>query len=226
MVNPLALQIRAKKLGVLLRDARLAAGKNINECANVIGVSNAALSAYERGAKSPSLPELEVLAYYLDVPLDHFWGQDSRSESSEQKAETTSFERLIPLRQRIVGLKVRQAREEANLSLKEVSASIGITPRRLKTYETGEQPIPLPELEGIASAFNLPIREFFDSAGPVGRWMLQQQHVVGFLKLPVELQQFVVKPVNQPYIELAKRLSEMSVDKLRSVAEGLLDITL
>ena len=40
------------------------------------------------------------------------------------------------------------------------------------------------------------------------------------------MQQFVSKPVNQPYLELAQRLSEMSVERLRSVAEGLLEITL
>jgi hypothetical protein len=44
--------------------------------------------------------------------------------------------------------------------------------------------------------------------------------------MPSELQSFVVKPINQPYLELAQRLSEMSVEKLRAVAEGLLEITL
>jgi hypothetical protein len=44
--------------------------------------------------------------------------------------------------------------------------------------------------------------------------------------MPVDLQTFVSKPINRPYLELAQRLSEMSVDKLRSVAEGLLEITL
>jgi len=43
--------------------------------------------------------------------------------------------------------------------------------------------------------------------------------------MPVEMQVFVSKPINRPYLELAIRLSEMSVDRLRSVAEGLLEIT-
>jgi hypothetical protein len=47
-----------------------------------------------------------------------------------------------------------------------------------------------------------------------------------FLELPDDLQAFLTQPVNRPYLELAVRLSEMSRDKLRSVAEGLLDITL
>jgi len=45
------------------------------------------------------------------------------------------------------------------------------------------------------------------------------------LELPLELRQFVAKPVNRPYLELAMKLSNMSRDKLRSVAEDLLDIT-
>jgi hypothetical protein len=44
--------------------------------------------------------------------------------------------------------------------------------------------------------------------------------------MPVELRQFVAQPVNRPYLELARKLSHMSTEKLRSVAEDLLEITL
>ena len=47
-----------------------------------------------------------------------------------------------------------------------------------------------------------------------------------FTDLPLEMQAFISKPINMPYLELAQRLSEMSVDRLRGVAEGLLEITL
>jgi hypothetical protein len=47
-----------------------------------------------------------------------------------------------------------------------------------------------------------------------------------FMNLPKDLQDFVCQPVNRPYLELAMKLSSMPRDKLRSVAEGLLDITL
>jgi hypothetical protein len=40
------------------------------------------------------------------------------------------------------------------------------------------------------------------------------------------LQSFVSQPINRPYIELAQRLSEMPTAKLRTIAEGLLEITL
>jgi hypothetical protein len=56
--------------------------------------------------------------------------------------------------------------------------------------------------------------------------MNQKKAVQDFLLLPPDLQNFVSKPVNRPYLELAMKLSGMSTDKLRSVAEDILDITL
>jgi hypothetical protein len=64
-----------------------------------------------------------------------------------------------------------------------------------------------------------------DQTGTIGTWKAQQQAFSKFKELPNELQDFVCKPVNRPYLELAMRLSDLSVEKLRSVAEGLLEIT-
>jgi hypothetical protein len=55
--------------------------------------------------------------------------------------------------------------------------------------------------------------------------MSEQKAIRDFLKLPPDLRGFASQPVNIPYLELARKLSGMSKDKLRSVAEGLLDIT-
>jgi hypothetical protein len=65
----------------------------------------------------------------------------------------------------------------------------------------------------------------FDKTGHIGIWMVQQKAIQDFLHLPPELQNFVCKPVNLPYLELAKKLSGMSTDKLRSLAEDILEIT-
>jgi hypothetical protein len=54
---------------------------------------------------------------------------------------------------------------------------------------------------------------------------MSEEAIRDFLELPVELRQFVAMPVNRPYLELAMKLSNMSRDKLRSVAEDILDIT-
>ncbi len=217
--------LRAKRLGVLIRDARTAKRLSVRECAAAIGVTPAVLRAYERGDRAPSLPELEALAYHLDLPLDHFWGSETLT-SAPASTKPLPLERLIHLRHRIIGLKLRQLREAKDLSLKALAQQAQIPAKRLRAYEYGEKPIPLPELETLAVLLDVPLQTFLDTEGPLGLWRQRQEAIQRFLELPPELQDFVSRPINRPYLELAQRLSEMNVDKLRAVAEGLLEITL
>ena len=77
----LAINILSKKMGVLLRTARTQRGESKKTCGEVIGVTSRTINKYEIGEKSPSLPELEVLAYYLDVPLEYLmFGERKNTE--------------------------------------------------------------------------------------------------------------------------------------------------
>lgn len=224
-INPLAITLRAKKLGVLLRDARLANRKTTEECAQALGIPTESFERYEMGEASPSLPELEILAYYLEVPLDHFWGDQAISEADPPLSQL-NLEHLRGLRQRIIGAKLRKMRTDNGMGEAELAELTGMTKEQLNAYELGEQSIPLPELEALATALELPLKDFQDQQGPIGDWIRQQYVAQHLMELPAELQAFISRPVNRPYIELAQRLSEMSVDRLRAVAEGLLEITL
>ncbi len=216
--------IRAKKLGTLIRDARLASRRSAKECAAAINVTNGVFKAYEEGRKAPSLPELETLVYYLELPIGHFWSNESLSDAPA-RIDDLDLPRLTELRHRMIGALLRQERMNASLSMKSVSEQSGIHTRRLKNYEMGERPIPLPELEILLKILDGRIETFFDQGGPIGLWMTQQRALQQFLDMPPELQNFVSQPINKPYLELARKLSDMSTDKLRSVAEDLLDIT-
>jgi transcriptional regulator with XRE-family HTH domain len=208
-----------------MRDARLFSCRSLAECAEVLGISQAAYEAYELGERSPSLPELELLSFFFGVPLEHFNGSQLLERDHRLK-ENVDPEILLGLRQRMVGVLIRMKREEAGLSLAELAELAGIHPDVLESYELGIQPIPIPDLDAISFALKSTVKEFQDQHGPVGLWFNQQSNLKGFQELPAELQAFIAKPVNRPYLELAKRLSEMSVEKLRSVAEVLLEITL
>jgi transcriptional regulator with XRE-family HTH domain len=219
------ISIRSRKLGVLIRDARMAHRKNITECAKAIGVTPAAFRAFEEGRKAPSLPELEVMAYYFELPVSHFWGKDARSEQPA-RTEPLDLATLARLRDRIIGALLQKARMDASLSLRAMAQETGIPVSRIKAYELGDKAIPLPELEVCAAAIGVRVESFFDKAGPIGQWMTQQNEINDFLKLPEEMKAFVCKPINRPFLELARKLSDYSTDKLRSVAEDILDITL
>jgi transcriptional regulator with XRE-family HTH domain len=217
--------IRTKKLGVLIRDARLAARRTVHQCAEAIGVRKSVFREYEEGLRSPSLPELEILVYYLDLPMDHFWSSQSRSESVS-RSEKLDLTKLLAIRQRKIGALLRQERMKSSISIRNLANETGIATSRIKAYELGERAIPLPELEVLVRTLGGRIESFFDRHGPVGQWMISEEAVQQFLEMPVEMRQFVSMPVNRPYLQLAMKLSNMSRDKLRSVAEDLLDITL
>lgn len=223
-ITPVLMTIRTKRLGVLIRDARLTCGESLEACARAMGVSVETLKAYEFGERSPSLPELELLAYYLKIPLEHFWGNQTLKKNGKDALEDP--QKVTALRQKYIGALIRKLRTEAGLELQGLAEKIGISPESLLAYEMGEQPVPFPVLEAISNVLNTSLREFQDRHGPAGRWFVQQRLLQEFGELPPELQVFVSKPVNRPYLELAQRLSEMSVERLRAVAEGLLEITL
>ncbi len=226
MATPQAISLRKKKLGVLIMDARMVAGRTQEECAELLGISPAAFRAYEQGESSPSLPELEVLAYFLNIPLEHFWGNTAYTGNGNLNNRHEKMHRLLALRQRIVGTKLREARLANKLTLEDLAQKAGISADQLKRYELGEDTIPLPDLEILAGHLKCPLQDFHDTHGPIGDWIQERRTLAQVMDMPAELQSFVLKPINRPYLELAERLSEMSVEKLRAVAEGLLEITL
>jgi transcriptional regulator with XRE-family HTH domain len=217
-------RVRTRKLGLLIHDARIARNRSDETCAKAMGLTVDQFQQVESGEVAPSLPQLESLAYYLDVPLEQFWAnQTLSSQASSEPAEQSP--QFGELRQKIIGTRVRLARSNLNLSLQELSQKTSIPEDQIRKYELGEESIPLPELEILANGLQIRMEELFDQRGPIGQWRQEQLAVKRFLELPNDIREFVCKPVNLPYLHLALRLSDLSVEKLRGVAEGLLEIT-
>ena len=69
--------IRNRIIGILVKRARLGAGKSQRECGEFLGCSPFVFSQYERGRKGMSLPQLEALAYFLKHTCGEFKVKDS-----------------------------------------------------------------------------------------------------------------------------------------------------
>ncbi len=226
MINPKAITLRTKKLAVLILDARLASRRTSAECASVLGISSKAFQAYEEGEVAPSLPEIETLAYFFNIPVSHFSGNTAISANGVEDARKKKLHKVIDIRQSIVGTLLRKAREERSLTIEVLGKRTRIPAADIEQYETGEKPVPIPILEVLANTLGRAMVEFQDTHGPVGAWLREQHTLQQVSAMPDELQAFVFKPINRPYLEIAKRLSEIEVNRLRMVAEGLLEITL
>jgi transcriptional regulator with XRE-family HTH domain len=222
MTDQQTLILRAKILGALLRKARMTARMSLKEMGALINTTSGVVSSYEHGRKGISLPELEILAYHLDIPIEHFISDASLASEKRAVIHATT---LIALRQRMIGALLRQRRTELDLSFNALGQASGISARRISAYERGERPIPLPELEALTAALDQSLDDYLDAEGPVGEWLADEAAFEQFKQLPKELRDFLSKPGNEPYIELAKRMSETPVDKLRSLADALIDLT-
>jgi transcriptional regulator with XRE-family HTH domain len=217
------LTLRDRIIGVLLRDARRQDGRTKSECADALGISVDTLDAYEEGRKSISLPELEVLGYVLDTPVAHFL---AREPDLKPRTDGPDFEATLSLRHRIIGVLLRQARLEAGMEQEELARLLDCSSNCIADYERGKRSVPVAQLELLAQHLDLSLEHFLDGAGgTVGTWHQQAEIDHHFHELPTDVQEFVIKPVNIKYLEVAMKLSRMPASKLRSIAEALLEIT-
>ncbi len=215
--------IHKKMLGVLLRNARIRAGMTIKDAAEATGFPSSAISDYEYGRRDISLPHLEVLAYTYHVPLTYFWSDDP---IPDDEGRDISAEEAIELRRRIIGVLLRQARMEAGYSQKDLAKILDCPSGRISSYEFGRTDIPLSELEKLANYLELPLTYFIDQGiRPSGDQIAGMDELERLSQLPEDVRKFILEPGNLLYVRVAMQLSTLSADAIRSVAEGLLEIT-
>ena len=215
--------VRARILGVLIRDARQALHMPPEVCAERVGVSAETLQQWELGESTPSLPQLELLAYTLGVPISHFWGTDTILQEEKQRIDVQEY---VAVRNRLVGAVLRAARERANLSTEQLAAKAGVPAAHITAYELGQRPIPTTILATLASACNVSMSYFLENGNRIGQFLLLQEDMRHFSELPDDLRKFAASPVNRPYLELAQKIARLGSDELRHIAEAILEITL
>jgi transcriptional regulator with XRE-family HTH domain len=219
-----AYRIRGKMLGVLLRDARMSAARTVEDCARMLKVTVQEFESWEYGDVVPSLPQLEMLAYYLDVPISHFWGMETMQ--NERNRDVDVQQEYINLRSRMIGALLQQARDEAKLSLEELSEATALPVEKIETYELGESHLPAHELISLASALKKNMDFFLEADSHVGELLATREEWKHFADLPEDLRQFAANPLNLGFIEIALMLSQMPTEKLRRVGESVLNITM
>jgi transcriptional regulator with XRE-family HTH domain len=212
---------RAKILAELVQKAREYARRETAECAQALGISNADYEKAEAGEYPLSLPELEALAMFLNVPMGYFWGSEELSNN-----QPTSYEDFITLRQRVIGVLLKQRRLRARQSLEDLANTLEVDTITITAYESGDVAIPYLHLEQLSRALDVTVTHFVDEEhGPLARHEAEQRMLKQFAVLSPELQVFITKPGNESYLETAKKIGDMDVQKLRDLAASILDIT-
>ena len=216
--------LKRKILGVKIRHARTRSGLSLKEVGEAMGISPGLASDMEFGRRDVSLPQLEVLAYVFNVPVTYFWSDEPIEEASHDLA---TFEAMM-LRQRIIGVLLRQARLEAGRSQDDLAKLLNVPASRISSYEFGKSEIALPELERLAQYLNVSLSYFMDQGikpQETGGRAATLDEIAQFSQLPENVREFLLNPANLLYINIAMRLSGLSADTLRNLAQGLLEVT-
>jgi transcriptional regulator with XRE-family HTH domain len=149
--------IRRKVTGVLVRHARLRAGRSQTELAAALHVSRHRYGQYELGQHELALPQLEAIAAQCGVPLGFFFDDNAPVEDDGFEAPSQVVPRL---RRKIVGALLREARQCAGKTQKECAAAAHVTPRLIGQYENGDKDVPPSELEALAEFLGMPVSHF------------------------------------------------------------------
>ncbi len=216
--------IRARMIGVLLLDARRKAGRSLDDCARVLHVSTEQIERWEFGDEVPSLPELELLAFYLDVPVSHFWGMDTLEATADDLTSAQTAYTL--LRHRMIGALLRIAREDGGVSLEALSAASGVPAEQIAQYESGEVAVPIHELTVISNELKKNVSYFLESGSHLGDWLAMREEWKHFTQLPPDVRKFAANPLNIGFLEIAIMFSQMPADQLRRIGESVLNISM
>jgi transcriptional regulator with XRE-family HTH domain len=224
MLSDEAIRTQNRILGVLLRKARLDARRSVEECAEALACDPELISRAEEGANGLSLPQLEILSHVLDVPLSLFL--DGGKSLEEEAAEPLPYENIMIIRRKIIGVILRQARLEVGQTLDELALRAGMVPEYLARVELGDEQISLVRLQMLADALGIPFQAFVaEDVIPLSSEEQSKRDLRQLAHLPPEAREFVLKPINIPYLQIAMNLSEMPAETLRQIASGLLEIT-
>ena len=216
--------LRRKILGVKIRHARSRAGLNFKEVGQALGISADAVSDMEMGQRDVSLPQLEAMALIFNVPVLFFWSEDNVAKNNR---DFPTQEAMV-IRQRIIGTLLRQARTDAGRTQEELAKLLGVPVSQISDYEFGKTSIPLLQLETLAEYLNVSLGYFIDKGivpnAPVDRTPSLDE-ITDYSQLPIEIREFLSNPANMLYIKIAMKLSKLSAETLRALAEGLLEVT-
>ena len=208
--------MQRKIIGVLIRAARERAHHTVTQVGQRLGITPARVRQYENGTRDISLPELEILAYYLQTPYSFFF--DKRAPVEEEIPQPPT-EAEMRTRRALIGAKLKQARLAAGKSKEECAEAIRHTPAMIGRYERGLTDIPLSELDALARFLRVDLYYFVEKKQSDAIGMLDLDKLA---RMPKEVRAFVTDPANLTFIRMAMKFADLPTERLKELGEILL----
>jgi len=135
---------------------------SLKDCAKVLGISKKTYRSIEEGARSLSLPELELLAFYLGVVPSALLENDQSMAPFPNILKKDIRPHYLTLRNKMISALLTTVREDKVLPFEVLQEATQIPETILHAYENGEIPIPLTDLLMITEYLEIPHNVLFE----------------------------------------------------------------
>lgn len=134
----------------------------IHQCAMILDISKENYLKFESGEKPLSLPEIELIAIYLGIPLQNLFDEDPVKDDSLLVLQDEVQPIYRNLRQKMIRAKLNAEKAKKGISLEELHQTTNIPLQTLTFYENGDLPIPIHHLMQICDVLSLSMEAFIN----------------------------------------------------------------
>jgi len=193
-------ELRNRMLGIQIKKNRYQQNQSVEQLAQVCEITPSDLETYENGQTPIPLPLFLKISEVLHLPYERIQPAESISPVEIEVPPVVQPDEIL-----------QQLVPEPTMATESDFVEPPITQSDANPIPQGPEPVVLNETIPVLTEENIPSL---------------QSLIEEFPGISDELREFITKPVNVPYLELAMRLSRMDAKKLRDIAESLLEITL
>lgn len=144
-----------------IKKVRTRKQQSIHNCAMILDISKENYLKFENGEKPLSLPEIELIAIYLGIPMQNLFDDDPVKDDSLLVLQDEVQPQYRNLRQKMIRAKLNAEKTKRGISLEKLHQETGIPLQALTFYENGDLPIPFHHLIQISKVLSLPMDAFF-----------------------------------------------------------------
>ena len=152
---------RKTQIGQAITAQRELAEKTVVKTAALLGIPPDEYLQFERGEKSPSLPQLEALAYFFKVPFGSLL--EFQAVTGIPRVDLASITSLISLREKIISSLLKKSRLDKGFSVEDLAYQTQLTVDDINAYEIDQNPIPQPILENLCTVLDIKLESLFSS---------------------------------------------------------------
>lgn len=147
-----------EKIANRLKQIRIIKQRSLHDCAKLLGISKEEYLSFEDGQNSLSLPELELLALFFEIPSELLFEESNIDLDHYSILQDNKKPIFTSLRSKMITAQLASERQNFGMSLEEMSKKTGISLEILEAYEGGCSSIPLDHLVLICDQLDLSVQ--------------------------------------------------------------------